>query len=119
MKTLKITATFPTIKEAVLASDIDLSFNRPLALRDLDNKRLTDDVVEAYICEDGNVYYVYKVDITLLNKYHPFGSCISYKQFELCFIERGEVVFSNIMMDDRKKIKALQALNPVFLAHKG
>lgn len=84
MKTLKITAKFNTLSEAVGSSKIDLSYNKPLALA---NIAATDrNVEQAFITEDGSVWYIFKCDIRVLNKFEPFHSCLDNSPFRVAFI---------------------------------
>lgn len=86
MKTIKITATFPTLAAAVDASGIDLSYNpqaaaESIALIDNPPRRWreqgTKGCSEAYLLADGRIAYRYSCDLTLINIWTPFVSTLS------------------------------------------
>ena len=75
----KIVATFPTVAEAVKASKIDLSYNPEEAarkIRDLDRAGNHGEVKNAFLMENGEVWFLYHCDILILNTFEPFSSCL-------------------------------------------
>jgi hypothetical protein len=94
-KTLQILSKHSSLTAAVLASNIDLSYNRKSAMRNLADSdkgfRNAKPVTEAYVValdrapqsydtvRDGKVvevWYRFDCDLKLLNKYTPFHGCL-------------------------------------------
>lgn len=98
MKTIKITATFPTLAAAVAASGIDLSYNpqaaaEGIALIDNPPRRWreqgTKGCSEAYLLADGRIAYRYECDLTLINIWTPFANTLSDGSFYPVSIVNG------------------------------
>jgi len=94
---LKVTAV-GTLMKAVLESDIDLSYNKKLALDDIERTERHTDYNRVWVDEHGNVYYEFKTPTyTVLNKYEPFVStltdaslsAVTYADGYLTFISMG------------------------------
>lgn len=96
MKTLKIRSTHKTLTEAVSIANIDLSYNEPEAKRSI--KDTDRNVSEAYITEDGAVWYVYKCDISILRKFEPFHSMLSDSPFRVAYIVGKTMSFFDTMI---------------------
>jgi len=106
MKTKTVTA-FASVSEAVKHAGMDLSYNKSLALRDLNE--LDQEVEVTYATEQGEVYYEYQCDIKLLNKYSPFSGCISNQGFELVYVKDDTIHFTeNYVPKTDKGRKAIQ-----------
>ena len=98
MKTIKIISRHQNLLEAVKAAGIDLSYNEPLAHRDI--KQLQREIGEAFVVEGVNyknqperqVLYTFKCDLLLLNKFEPFHSCLDDSDFTLCYIQDDSFV---------------------------
>jgi hypothetical protein len=126
-KTLQILSKHSSLTEAVLASGIDLSYNEPLALRDLADSdkgfRGAKPVTEAYVValdrapqsydtvRDGKVievYYRFDCDLKLLNKYTPFHGCLHDGSFyPVSISEKDITIHTNMEMSSRIDRKLL------------
>jgi hypothetical protein len=126
-KTLQILSKHSSLTEAVLASGIDLSYNEPLALRDLADSdkgfRNAKPVTEAYVValdrapqsydtvRDGKVievYYRFDCDLKLLNKYTPFHGCLHDGSFyPVSISEKDITIHTNMEMSSRIDRKLL------------
>jgi len=96
---MKIAKTFATLLEAVTASGIDLSYNKPLALCDI--AQLEKKITNPMLMEDGSVMYVYdgKQYGKLLNKFSPFSKCIDNRPFRIAVIKDDEIVMHDTLID--------------------
>jgi hypothetical protein len=107
----KILSRHSKLSEAVAASGMDLSYNKPLALRDLayaDKKNIK----AAYVTEcngEKNVHYEFICDIKILNKYEPFHSCIDNSPFSKVEITDSEIMISKPMLNRSPKSRAMIA----------
>ncbi len=112
MKTLRILSKHASLTAAVEAAKIDLSYNEPLARRDLRSFDKAGHgmkpVTEAYVVELDTppqsystlnpetgkvveVWYRLDCDIKLLNKYSPFHHCLHDGPFYQVVIEETEI----------------------------
>ena len=108
----KILSRHTKLSEAVAASGMDLSYNEPLALRDLAYADKKDNITAAYVTEqDGkkNVHYELTCDIKLLNKYEPFHSCLHDSPFSRVEITDSEINISEPMLSRSPKSRAMIA----------
>jgi hypothetical protein len=108
----KILSRHATLSEAVAAAKIDLSYNEPLALRDLAYADKKYNITAAYVTEQNgekNVHYELTCDIKLLNKYTPFHSCIDNSPFSRVEITDSEIMISKPMLSRSPKARAMIA----------
>ena len=108
----KILSRHATLSEAVAAAKIDLSYNEPLALRDLAYADKKYNITAAYVTEQNgekNVHYELTCDIKLLNKYEPFHSCLHNSPFSRVEITDSEISISESMLSRSPKSRAMIA----------
>ena len=108
----KILSRHATLSEAVAAAKIDLSYNEPLALRDLAYADKKYNITAAYVTEQNgekNVHYELTCDIKLLNKYEPFHSCLHDSPFSRVEITDSEITISEPMLSRSPKSRAMIA----------
>ena len=112
---IKIISRHDTLAEAVEASGIDLSYNEQAAkesIRWTDNGHRGHKCIQAFVCEDGKVRYIYQADIRLLHVFTPFVSCLSDSPFQVAFQLEDTINYTGIYIqktsENRKKIRALQ-----------
>jgi hypothetical protein len=80
----KIKSHHTSLADAVAVSKIDLSYNPAEAKRTIaDIDRCCR---QAFVLENGDIYYVYSADIDLLHKFEPFVSCLCDTPFSVAFI---------------------------------
>jgi len=106
----KILSRHATLSEAVATAKIDLSYNEPLALRDLAYADKKYNITAAYVTEQNgekNVHYELTCDIKLLNKYTPFHSCIDNSLFSRVEITESEIMISKPMLPRSPKARAM------------
>jgi hypothetical protein len=93
IKKLKVLSKHTKLSEAVAAAGIDLSYNEPLARRDL---KIADNHKAMGVCyvvalesygEKKQVFFEYNCDLKLLNRYSPFHSCLDDNPFKIATIE--------------------------------
>lgn len=122
MKTIKITATFPTVLEALEASGIDISYNPESArqkAKDLErSNRHFEAVNEAFLCEDGEIRFVVKCadGLNVLNTFDPFISCLDDSPFVLALIKDGGIEFHENLSFPKSMRKALVGLAPFIVS---
>lgn len=120
-KVLQVLSKHSSLTAAVLASGIDLSYNRESAMQDLAQSdrgfRNVKGVSEAYVVatdrtpqsydtvRDGKVvevYYRLDCDLKLLNKYTPFHSCLHDGPFYPISISENDItVHTNLPISSR------------------
>jgi len=108
----KILSRHTKLSEAVAASGMDLSYNKPLALRELAYDDKNRNITAAYVTEhDGvkSVYYELTCDIKLLNKYQPFFGCIHDGAFSTVEITDSEITISEPKLNRSRKARAMIA----------
>ena len=108
----KILSRHTKLSEAVAAANIDLSYNKPLALRDLAYADKKNNIKAAYVTEQNgekSVHYEFICDIKLLNKYEPFHSCIDNSLFSRVEITDSEIMISKPMLSRSPKTRAMIA----------
>jgi hypothetical protein len=106
----KILSRHSKLSEAVAASGMDLSYNEPLALRDLAYADKKYNITAAYVTEfngQTSVYYELTCDIKLLNKYEPFHSCLHNSPFSRVEITDTEIMISKPMLSRSPKARAM------------
>ena len=113
-KEIKIAKTFNSLKEAVLSSGISLEYNEGLALQNIKSIEEDDEFGEAYLTEEGEVYYTYYCDIRLLNKYEPFHACLHNGDFHLLKVADGIIKWIDLFTipntpQGRKEIAGIPA----------
>lgn len=85
--TIQIAHRTETIEEAVRLANLDLSYNRPLAMEKisgLDSEKKQGNIGEIFVAINGDsfeVLYVYKCDIQILNKLDLFVQCLDSNPF--------------------------------------
>ncbi len=107
---MKISAHFKTLAEAVAASKLDLSYNEAHAesrIKQLDSKfgGYAAEVEEAFLLENGEVWFIYKSDIRILHKFEPFCSILDDSSFNIVLIEEEEfkILDSGIRRDKESR----------------
>ena len=108
----KILSRHSKLSEAVAASGMDLSYNEPLALRDLAYADKKYNITAAYVTEQNgekNVHYELTCDIKLLNKYTPFHSMLHDSPFSRVEITDTEITISEPMLSRSRKSRAMIA----------
>lgn len=116
MKTIKITARFATVLEALEASNIDISYNPQLArieaARLESNNRHFQGVNEAFLCDDGEIRFVVRCNdgLNILNKFDPFISCLDDSPFTLAVITETEIQVHTSLTFPKSARKALAKL---------
>jgi hypothetical protein len=121
MKSIKVISRHNTLAEAVIAANIDLSYNPAEAQKSI---KLSDagynrdrGVTEAFVCEDGKVRYVYQADIALLHKFTPFVSSLHDGPFQFWGFMQSTMELLEFVGRvpkcgaERKKIRELQKGN--------
>lgn len=96
MKAINIISHHATLAAAVEASGRDLSYNEPLARRDI--RDIDQKCKQAILTEGGDVYFVYEGDINVLNKYSPWVSCIHSGDMSIAFIIEDTLHMSDPMI---------------------
>jgi hypothetical protein len=118
MKTIKITARFATVLQALEASAIDISYNPAEARRkaaDLTRpNRHFNPPAEAYLCEDGEIRFVIECadGLKVLNTFDPFISCLDDSPFTLALIKAEEIEIHTNLKFPKNMRKALVGLAP-------
>ena len=108
----KILSRHSKLSEAVAAANIDLSYNEPLALRDLAHADKNRHITAAYVTEQNgskSVHYELTCDIKLLNRYTPFHSCLDNSPFCKVEITDSEINISEPMLNRSPKARAMIA----------
>jgi len=85
---IKIISKHDSLSEAVRASGMDLSYNLKDAQSDIRHTERTGGG-KAFVTSEG-VFYYYECDISLLNKFTPFISCISCSPFSVVWFNDDE-----------------------------
>lgn len=123
--TLKIKSTHSTLSEAVRAANIDLSYNKldalnrikaidcPAPRHQLEGSKGTQ---KAFVVEGGEVFYIYKCDILVLNKFEPFTSCLHNGNFHVVNIGENEIVISDITFEKNPVTRRIIALQNLIVA---
>lgn len=123
--TLKIKSTHSTLSEAVRAANIDLSYNKLDALNRIKaidcptprhQREGSKGTQKAFVVEGGEVLYIYKCDILVLNKFEPFTSCLHNDNFHLVNIGENEIVISDITFDKNPVTRRIIALQNLIVA---
>lgn len=129
-KVLQVLSKHSSLTSAVLASGIDLSYNRKSAARDLAQSdrgfRNAKPVTEAYVVaidrapqsydtvRDGKVvevWYRFDCDLKLLNKYTPFHSCLHDGPFyPVNVFEDTIVIATNLPISSRIDRKTIASV---------
>jgi hypothetical protein len=94
--TIEIISKHATLSEAVKAANIDLSYNQQAAeskIKDIECGFRGCKGGEAYVTNVG-VFFIYKCDITLLNKFEPHHSVMDDTAFRSVTITDGYISFS-------------------------
>jgi len=89
---IEIISRHATLGEAVKASGMDLSYNEREAWKKIEHSE-KNGAGEAFVTSEG-VFYKYECDISLLNKFEPFFSCISNSPFHAVFIWETSIQIS-------------------------
>jgi hypothetical protein len=110
MKHIKIAAHYQSLAAAVEAAAPDLSYNPDEArrrIRDIDlNCR------QAFVTENGDIYYVFDADIRLLHKFSPFVSVMSDSPFVIAFIVGNTLSIGNHEIPKNKAGREFFKNNP-------
>lgn len=109
MTTLNIKSTHKTLKEAVLASGMNLSYNEPEAMRYI--AQTEKNVEHAFVTEENEVYYIFVCDIRVLNKFSPFIHCIDDSPFVPVTVLKDMIIIDDNFRltknrENRKRIAA-------------
>ena len=93
IETIEILSVHDTLKEAVEAASLDLSSpGPPWAHISARKSPVPDqDIERAFVCGDGTIRYIFKCDITLLNKFEPFFSIVSNSPFQLVTLKEDDM----------------------------
>jgi hypothetical protein len=94
IETIEILSAHDTLKEAVEAASLDLSSPAPPWAHISARKsmaRIDQDIERAFVCGDGTIRYIFKCDITLLNKFEPFFSIVSNSPFQLVTLKEDDM----------------------------
>lgn len=105
----QIKSSHKTLAEAVEASGMDLSYNESEAKRSI--KYMEKDILEAFVMDDDEVFYLYKCDITLFNRFTPFITSMSDSPFQLVtrLPETDEMMISHQNWPKSKEVRKLAA----------
>lgn len=115
---LNIRSTHETLAEAVAASGMDLSYNPAAARQKIkDIEYYMQDgarVSKAFVMENGDVLYIFNIDINLLNKFEPFYSVMDDSPFYAASIRENEIEIVRLPMGrDMTSRKVMARLNDV------
>lgn len=110
MTTLKILSAHNTLAKAVAAAKLDLSYNPTAAANTIAmiDGRLRPE--KAFVTDDG-VYYMFKADVKLFNKFEPFMSCMSDTPFSLVEIGESEIQIGKAILRKNDFTRKLAAKN--------
>jgi hypothetical protein len=100
MKHIKITSHHHSLAAAVEAAAPDLSYNEAEARRSIRDTDLN--CRQAFVTEDGDIYYVFDADIRLLHKFNPFVSALSDRPFAVAFIVGSTLSISSTEIPNNK-----------------
>jgi hypothetical protein len=122
LKIIAITATFPTVLEALEASGIDIEYNPASArqkAKELEQpNRHFAAVKEAWLCEDGEIRFI--VDcadgLRVLNTFDPFISCLDDSDFTLAIVTKERITFHTSLTFPKSMRKALVGLAPFIVS---
>ncbi len=114
MKTLKITAEYKSLGEAVRASNIDFSYNEGLAMQDI--KLIDRNCKRAWLIDDGSVWFTFSADIEILQEFTPFVSCLHDGEFSIVTINEGNISISNPIIPKNKAGRKLAKQNGFIVA---
>lgn len=119
VKTLSILSRHASLKSAVLAAGIDLSYNEASALEDIARLEKGSNgsiklapVTEAYVVTENDrqvVYYVLNCDLPLLNKFVPFHACLHDGKFSAATIFGDEIRITEGLSANRNVIREIIA----------
>ena len=103
-----IISTHAKLSEAVKASGIDLSYNEPLALRDLARHDKDAAHGEAYVVTHrgkAKVFYRYNCPdrLKVLNEYTPFYGCLDNTPFRTVEVIEGHLVFGDACLNRKAR----------------
>lgn len=90
---INIASTHATVAEAVAAAKLDLSYNEQVAqakIRDLDKGFRGCKAVEAFVTDKGEVLFVFKCDILILQKFEPFHSTMDDSAFRIAVVSKDK-----------------------------
>jgi hypothetical protein len=122
-KTVKVLSRHAKLSEAVKAAKIDLSYNEPLALRDLAQADRDPANGPAFVvqCANGEVgvVSVFRCDITLLNRYSPFCSCLDDSPFGFAVLKGDTIEFSRRELKKTKQNREFIAATQKTFATQG
>jgi hypothetical protein len=115
MKTIKITARFATVLEALEASNIDISYNAASArqkAKDCNRPNRYFEPGEAFLCDDGTVRQIITCfdGLKVLNTFDPFISVMSDSPFTLAVITETEIQVHTSLTFPKSARKALAKL---------
>jgi len=112
---IQIISRHASLGEAVAASGMDLSYNEAEAKRTIANTERGHRMFgtdcksgEAFVTSDG-VYFLYRADIRLLNKFEPFSACLDNSNFAEVTITDTEIRFSKRILPKTPAMRKLIA----------